>query len=193
MRAIGHDRKIERSMRRAGLVREIGLRTVLLDGQDLDRGQQADGGALQPAVQQLEQRAAMDAEAEGLGMKVAVMQVEHAAPAGGAAVEPVDAGTQRQSLLVEAEFAQDREAGGLQQQAGADRTGCGEAFDDGDAMSGIGQQSGDRLAADAAADDRDVEGNSHARFALTDRRSWDRLSATQELSSWASIQQILRA
>ena len=90
MRTVGHDDQIERSVRGACLVLDMGARSVMLDRDDLGRRDQPGRRGLEALVQQLEQVAAMDAEAEGVRVQLAVVQVEDTTTAGGPPVDAVD-------------------------------------------------------------------------------------------------------
>ena len=114
-------------------------------------------------MQQVEQRAAPDAESEGLGMQVGIAEIEHAAAALRPALEADDARALRHRRVGEAEFAQHRESGRLKQKPRTDRAGLCEAFEDRDRVAGIGQQDRRGLAGDAAADDADLHGTIRAR------------------------------
>ena len=108
-------------------------------------------------MQQVEQVAAPNAEAERLGVQIGIAQIQHAAAAVRFAFEADDACAARHRLVGQAELAQHGEAGGLKQQPRSDRAGFCEAFEDGDPMAGIGQQDCCGLAGDAATDDAYVE------------------------------------
>ena len=97
-------------------------------------------------------------------------EIEDRVPEMVQALQTVDPGPQPLGLLVEAEPAQHREPGWLQQQAGPGRFGFGEALEDGDAMAGIGEQRRRRLAGDTASDDADLDrSNGRQRPPLTTR------------------------
>ena len=82
---------------------------------DLGAGQELGRRLLQPAMQQVEQHAATDAEPVRPGMQIGVGEVEHGAAAARLCLEPDDPATARDRLVREAERAQHREACRLKQ------------------------------------------------------------------------------
>ena len=153
MRAIGDDDHIERAVACSGLVDDV----CVCDIDDLRRRDQAYRGTAETAVQQVEQRAAADAEAMRRRMQVGVTEIEHGAAAMRLAFEAVDARAALQRLLGEAENAQHREPGRLQQQPRPQRAGLGKALEERDPVTCVRQQRRGGLAGDAAADDTDLE------------------------------------
>jgi hypothetical protein len=108
-------------------------------------------------MQQIEKDRTADAEAEGGWMQVAIGQIENPDSPLVLAQHPVDPGTCRQGVLLETERPQNRQAGGLQQKAGTHGMRLLETFQNGNTMSGIGEESRSGLTGDAAAHDSDLK------------------------------------
>lgn len=97
----------------------------------------------------------MDPDAVPTGRQVRVAQVHHVAPALRRAQQAVDAGAAGAYRRGEPELFEHIEAGGLDQQAGPDRAGRGDALEQGDAVAGARQEQRCRHACRAGADDSD--------------------------------------
>ena len=156
MCSVGRHDEIERTVPGTCLVDHRCPAAIAHDVNDLRIGDQAGRLLPQPAVQQLEQRTAMDPQPKGRGMQVGISEIEDRMLQMIEALQSVDPGAQPLRLLIEAEPAQHGEAGRLQKQAGPRRPGFGKALEDGNAMAFIGEQGRCRLAGDTATDNANL-------------------------------------
>ena len=119
-----------------------------------DRGSKVkrDGCFAHRAVQRVEQVCAMDTEAGIVGPVVRIFEVEHRAVRRRAPEQPIDARALRCQVLEKPEFGEGDLSGRLEQEAGANGLGIGEAFEDFDLVPRPVQEQCRRLSADAATD-----------------------------------------
>ena len=130
---------------------------ALLELYDDGAADQVDLLAQQRLVQQIEQARAMDAQAAAGGIKILVMEIEHAPASDGAAIDAAHLGPGFDGGLIETQLLQDREAAGLQQQASAYRRRLQEAFEDCNLVAVVGEEQGGGLSRNAAADDCNMQ------------------------------------
>jgi hypothetical protein len=97
----------------------------------------------------------MDPEAVGRLVQVGIDEIQDNKLELVQSQKTIDSGAQPQGILGKSESAQHRLSGRLQQQASSGRLGLGEAFEDRDAVSGVGKKCRGRLAGDPASDDAD--------------------------------------
>ena len=172
MRPIGNNDEVERAMPAAHLGHHRGAPAVVLDLDDFGAGHQTRGRALQPFVQQPEQRTAMDAESMRRLVEIGVGEVEYHVLKMVQPEEAVYPGAQLLHLIPEVEAAQHRKTGGLQQQARPGRPWFGEALEDSNAVPGVGEKRRGCLAGNTATDNSDVERSDRAQRPPLTTRHW---------------------